>query len=221
MKNLRLVLAALAVVASGTLAGARQEPPHEQVVHEVDQALTPHDLDDEAYVRLVKHHHELGVRMARLATQRAQRGAVRQFAMRAAADQERDTQEILKIEQALAARPIGTAGRPPAAQQPPEPLPSLDEPPADAGIDAPPPTVEEEHAETGQRLLQLLEHAEPGEFDREFLGAMARHYGMGAHMSRPSTPFESLAVQRLATELADRYDRALREVEALRRQQGR
>lgn len=143
----------------------------------------PYDLH---YIDMTLMHHEQGVEMARLAEQKGQNAQVKAFAEKIAADQERDTKELLRY------RDTWYAGRPQMDHA--RMAAHMKEMPGHKGMQM-------DHGAD----LEKLRAASGAAFDRLFLDTMIRHHQMAIEMSEEAaTKAEHAELKSFARRVVDK-----------------
>lgn len=169
-----------------------------------------HSKDDASYVRMMRMHHEQGVKMAKLAVERAQRQEVRQFAQKTLDEQQQDIGSLQRIAEGQSTAAAGTGAHEHGAA-------------GTSGAAAGAPTqstgAHDEHMKMGQQMLSKLEQASGASFDREFLRNMAQHHKMAIDMSKPAGQFKSDEVRQFAAALVKKQTAELKEIQTLQQKE--
>lgn len=159
-----------------------------------------HPTDDASYVRMMRMHHEQGVKMAKLAVEKAERIEVKQFAQKTVDDQQQDIATLQRLEQGQSKASSGVSAHDHGATGATG---------AHAGSGMPPMGAHGDHMKMGQQMISKLEQASGAAFDREFLRTMAQ----------PGTQFASDDVRQFAANLVKRQAAELKEIETLQRKE--
>lgn len=181
-------------------------------------------MDDASYLRMMRMHHEHGVKLAKLASEKARRADVKAFAEQAALEQHREIVQLQRIEESL---PAGTSGVSAA-----HPHPAPDSTPSEHPTMKDPGAIEQGmrtgamsehgmmsgHGHMDQQAFRKLENASGAEFDEEFLRAMEKHHEMGLQMSRQTARFRSDEVKTFAADVVKKRTEELKRLEALQQQ---
>ncbi len=169
-----------------------------------------HATDDASYVRMMRMHHEQGVKMAKLAVEKAQRTEVKQFAQKTVDDQQQDIATLQRFEQGQSTASSGSGAHEHG---------TTGTTGAQSGTDMPSMGAHGDHMKMGQQMLSKLEQATGAAFDREFLRMIAQHHKMAIKMSQPSTQFKAEDVREFAAELTRKQTAELKDIEALQRKE--
>lgn len=202
------IAATLLIAASaGSAQQAPSTPGHDQHhgtspagSSEQQGSMSRHPMDDAAYVRMMTMHHRQGIKMADLAIQKAQRADIKQFAEKTKAAQQRDIDELERIQKTL---PSGTAGGEHAA-------------PTDTTADGAGMSMDHMgQGRMGHGMLEKLESASGAAFDDDFVQTMQHHHQMAIAMSKADSRFKAAEVKAFAAKTLKMQGEEVKELQAL------
>jgi uncharacterized protein (DUF305 family) len=109
MKRLILLIATLTLLGGLRATSAADTPQAAGGAHQ--------SMDDGSYVHMMLEHHQQGIDMAQMASERATRPDVKQFATRLLNNQRKETEELKTLEKKLSAQTEKHAGMDPKEMQ--------------------------------------------------------------------------------------------------------
>lgn len=170
------------VTITAALPGQRESNPADQ--HEHPGMMKP--ADDASYVQMMQMHHLHGIEMAKLAENKAQGEEVKAFARRVIDAQQKDLDELKRMEQSTKT--------------------------ASDGKDMHRSMMEAEST----KMMNKLQSATGPAFDTTFIDMMIAHHQQAIEMSSPPTRYKSADVQAFAHKAVDMQRKEVQELRRLR-----
>lgn len=142
--------------------------------------------DDGSYVEMMQMHHQMGIDMAKVAEERAQRDDVKAFAKKTIDEQTKDIEQLRRIQQSMK---TGTAGH--------EGHGSM-------------------MKHQGDEMMANLRNAQGAAFDQKFIEMMIPHHQQAIDMSTPPTKFKAQDLQAFARKTIESQRKDLKGLTELR-----
>lgn len=176
---------AVALAGLAAVGRAQSASPHPKGHGEMKSGhMMP--SDDGSYVEMMQMHHQMGIDMAKMAQEKAQREDVKAFAKKTIDEQTKDIEELLRIQQSMK---TGTAGH--------ESHGSM-------------------MKEESEKMMGDLSQAQGAAFDQKFIETMIPHHQQAIDMSTPLTKFKAEDVQAFARKTIESQRKELKELNELR-----
>ena len=143
--------------------------------------------DDAGYVQMMQMHHLQGIDMAKVAEEKSQRDDVKAFARKMIDAQQKDIEELRRIEPTVKAGSAAHDGH------------------------------ESMMKGEAQKMMADLRQAQGAAFDRKFIDMMIPHHQQAIDMSTPPTKFTSADVKKFARMTIDVQGKEVRELHQMRK----